>query len=59
MEICGTVLGLSCPRKDVNCGQSRPDGPPHCGAGTLHEGMLPAAPLLPALCPQVVVLERA
>lgn len=28
----------------------------HCGVGTLHEGVLPAAPLLPALWPQVVVL---
>ena len=27
MEICGTVLGLSCPQKDVNCGRSCPDGP--------------------------------
>ena len=54
----GTVLGLSYPRTDINRGQSRPDGPPHHGVGTLHEGMLPEVPLLPALWPQVVVLER-
>lgn len=52
-------LSQDCAGAFLSPNGAAPMDPTHCGVGTLHKGVLPAAPLLPALWPQVVVLERA
>lgn len=54
----GPCWGFPIPEWTLTVGRAALTDPAHYGVGTLHEGMLPAVPLLPALWPRVVVLER-